>query len=73
MLVEANANFMRPEETMPATWGAFGTEGELSDVPFHSPIDNFYMTDPISRNSETMAECTQAFVAPKQGKTGTHG
>ncbi|MDA0997409.1 MAG: NADH-quinone oxidoreductase subunit NuoG [Proteobacteria bacterium] len=73
MLVEANANFMRPEETMQATWGAFGTEGELSDVPFHSPIDNFYMTDPISRNSETMAECTQAFVAPKQGKTGTHG
>jgi hypothetical protein len=30
------------------------------------------MTDPISRASETMAKCTDAFVTPMTG-TGTHG
>ena len=29
----------------------------MSDAPFDSPIKNFYMTDPISRASRTMAEC----------------
>ena len=38
-----------------------------------SPIDNFYMTDPISRASETMAECTETFGAPDAEATGTHG
>ena len=28
-----------------------------TDAPFDSPIENFYMTDPISRASRTMAEC----------------
>ena len=29
---------------------------------FMSPVRNFYMTDPISRASVTMAKCTEAFV-----------
>jgi NADH-quinone oxidoreductase subunit G len=33
---------------------------------FVNPISNFYMTDPISRNSRTMAECTQQFLKPKK-------
>ena len=37
------------------------------------PIANFYMTDPISRASETMAQCTEAFGAGQTQKTGTHG
>ena len=28
--------------------------------PFASSIDNFYMTDVISRSSQTMAKCVQA-------------
>ncbi|KAK2462544.1 hypothetical protein APHAL10511_005514 [Amanita phalloides] len=30
-------------------------------LPFECPIKNFYMTDPISRASVTMAQCTRAF------------
>ncbi len=57
----------------PAAWGAFGTAGELDARPFASVIRNFYMTDPISRASATMAECSVAFAADKNGATGTDG
>jgi len=30
----------------------------MNKTPFSDPIDNFYMTCAISRNSKTMAECT---------------
>ena len=33
-------------------------EGDISDEPLSDYIDNFYMTDSISRSSKTMAECT---------------
>ena len=33
----------------------------LSGAPLVSCISNFYMTDPISRASETMAKCYQTF------------
>tara|TARA_Y100000590_G_scaffold459164_1_gene615573 strand:+ start:438 stop:2492 length:2055 start_codon:yes stop_codon:yes gene_type:complete len=36
----------------------FGEEGDISNEPLLDFIDNFYMTDPISRSSKTMAECT---------------
>lgn len=39
-------------------WKIFGTKGTLSSQPLVSTIANFYMTDPISRASETMAKCT---------------
>ena len=58
----------------PAAWGEFGKAGKLGDAPFVSPIANFYMTDPISRASKTMAECTEVFVLRRQpAATGTHG
>jgi len=34
----------------------------ISDAIFQKPISNFYQTDPISRASVTMAQCTRAFV-----------
>ena len=58
----------------PADWSDFGAAGALNGAPFASPIANFYMTDPISRASRTMADCTEAFVVPKQAAaTGTDG
>ena len=42
-----------------AEWRSFGEAGDLGSAPFASPVDNFYMTDPISRCSETMARCTE--------------
>mgnify|MGYP003147739531 FL=1 len=40
---------------------------------FTYPIANFYMTDPISRASATMAECTDEILGGGEGKTGTDG
>jgi NADH-quinone oxidoreductase subunit G len=43
-----------------------GDPAMLSDVPFVPAVENYYQTDPISRASPTMAECTATFVAPAQ-------
>jgi NADH-quinone oxidoreductase subunit G len=56
----------------PAAWKPFGTPGPVEAAPFRLPVANYYMTDPISRASETMAACTEAFLGGAQ-KTGTHG
>jgi NADH-quinone oxidoreductase subunit G len=37
---------------------ALGEKGELSDTPFASPVDDFYLTNAIARASVTMAECS---------------
>jgi NADH-quinone oxidoreductase subunit G len=72
-LIETATTFAAVDQVPEAAWGEFGQAGELDSAPFGLPITNFYMTDPISRNSETMARCTEAFVLPKQKATGTHG
>jgi len=45
----------------------------MDAAPFESPVTNYYMTDPISRASETMAECTREFVNANGERTGTDG
>jgi NADH-quinone oxidoreductase subunit G len=73
-LAKANPLFATTDAVVAAAWGAFGTEGALGSQALASPIDNFYMTDPISRASKTMAECTAAFgCGCNHKKTGTHG
>ncbi|WP_299616203.1 NADH-quinone oxidoreductase subunit NuoG [Pelagibius sp.] len=73
-LIEANPVFAAVDQTEAAAWGAFGQDGAMDAAPFVSPIGNFYMTDPISRASETMAECTEAFgLGANKGATGTDG
>jgi NADH-quinone oxidoreductase subunit G len=37
-----------------------GSKGDLSDTAFASPVDDFYLTNPIARASVTMAECSAA-------------
>lgn len=61
-MVELNANFASVNCVTAADWGDFGTVGDMSDMPFKYAIDNYYMTDPISRASATMAKCSDAFV-----------
>jgi len=73
--IHAQCDHMTVIDSAPdADWGAFGEAGEMTSDAFVSPIDNFYITDPISRASETMAECTRVFLegAGEQG-TGTDG
>ena len=52
-----NRSFAALEQQAAGAWGEFGTAGAMTDAPFVSPIVNYYMTDPISRASRTMAEC----------------
>ncbi len=64
-LVAVNRSFAALDQQQPGAWGAFGTPGELSDAMLQSPIDNFYMTCPISRASRTMAACTADRTQPR--------
>lgn len=67
-LAEANPIFAHMDQIMPAYWkkNEQWTPETLSHLPFRMPIDNFYMSDPISRHSSIMAECVQALKENKQ-------
>ena len=72
-LAAANPVFEQVDQVAPASWDAFGTAGDMDAAAFESPIGNYYMTDAISRASETMAECTREFVSGNGERTGTDG
>ncbi len=72
-LVEVNPVFDQVGEIVLAYWEAFGEAGPMSSDPLTSPISNYYMTCPISRASETMAECSREFVGGDGERTGTDG
>jgi NADH-quinone oxidoreductase subunit G len=64
------------DQVTPAVWGMFGETGPIDPRPFAYPISDFYRTDPISRASVTMAECSDVFLAHHgelPGRTGTNG
>jgi NADH-quinone oxidoreductase subunit G len=66
--------FAQIDRIVPAEWGGFGESGAVDPAPFRYPIADFYRTDPISRASPTMAECSAAFGAPDTApRTGTYG
>ncbi len=48
----------------PATWqaGKGTANAKIASEPFSYPIANFYMTDPISRASKTMAACVSVMM-----------
>ena len=50
----------RPAHSRP-NGGRSEPGGPVEATPFGSAITNFYMTDPISRCSAVMAECTEVF------------
>ena len=72
-MAEINPVFGGEDELGVSVWGDFGDKGDLQSGGFASSVANFYMTDPISRASETMAACTEALLADAHGKTGTDG
>jgi len=66
--------FQRIDAVEPAVWvKSTGAASGLGGAPFAAPIQNYYMTDPISRASETMSYCSDAFIPSARGKTGTNG
>jgi NADH-quinone oxidoreductase subunit G len=58
-----NPVFAQEDVIVPAVWQAKAPAAMgIADTPFALPISNFYMTDPISRHSKTMAECARVFI-----------
>jgi NADH-quinone oxidoreductase subunit G len=73
-LIAVAPGFAAVDQIEPAPWDEFGTPGPLDPAPFALPIDNYYMTDPISRASETMAQCSEELLfGGKAEATGTDG
>jgi len=72
-MVEINPVFDGDDQQTGGEWADFGSKGSLESGGFASPIQNFHMTDSISRASETMAQCTEALLGDNKGKTGTDG
>lgn len=71
-LVGTNDVFATVDSLNPAPWGEFGGDGAIDGTTaFTLPIGNFYMTDPISRASATMAQCSEVFVTGQLQRTGT--
>ena len=64
--------FLAIDTVETAEWSEFGNSGALDVAPLESPIENFYMTDPISRASETMARCVDEILGNAEA-TGTDG
>jgi NADH-quinone oxidoreductase subunit G len=60
-MIEACPALGAIDDQGPGEWGDFGVEGAIDSTPFESAVANFYMTDPISRASLTMAKCTAEF------------
>jgi NADH-quinone oxidoreductase subunit G len=50
--------FASIDQLTPAKWEKVGTKSKLFDVPLVEVIENYYRTDPISRASKTMSECS---------------
>ncbi|MEQ1789458.1 MAG: NADH-quinone oxidoreductase subunit NuoG [Rickettsiales bacterium] len=64
-------HFARVGEIAQTKWqngGVFSGHVVISAAPFDEFVTNFYMTDPISRASKTMAECTKTSISSQQAK-----
>jgi NADH-quinone oxidoreductase subunit G len=57
-------HFAKTGDILPAEWGVFGIPGDITSTSLSSSLKNFYMTDPISRASKTMAACTNELWLP---------
>ena len=67
-MVQVAHHFAKVDEIAPAKMGKIGKSGKTASDPIRHVIANFYMTDPISRASKTMAECTAVFVKEPESK-----
>ncbi|MBV8121714.1 MAG: molybdopterin-dependent oxidoreductase, partial [Alphaproteobacteria bacterium] len=61
-LHRVHPTFAEADQLRAAEWGEFGRPGPVDQTPFTYPIADFYRTDPISRASVTMAECSEVFL-----------
>ena len=50
-------------DTSAATWGGIGQSGPLDSRPLTHTVTDYWLTNPIARASETMAQCSREFGA----------
>jgi NADH-quinone oxidoreductase subunit G len=72
-LFQAHPHLAARNTIAPAAWGTFGAAGGVDAAPFEPYFANYYMTDPIGRASDTMAQCTRTFLEGGAARTGTDG
>lgn len=65
-MIQMNPIFASLDELRVEKWVPFEKPRVLGDAPFEPWSGNFYMTDPISRHSVTMAKCTQELMDEKK-------
>lgn len=58
-LIKEFPHFNQIDKVLPAEWKPFGKSGAVKSDPFKSPVTNFYLTNVITRASETMAKCVR--------------
>jgi NADH-quinone oxidoreductase subunit G len=77
-MVEIAPHLAAIDEIRTEAWGEFGAVGPTDKTPFKGPIQDFYLTNPISRASNVMRQCSEE-VLRRGGQraageaTGTHG
>ncbi len=73
-LIAVNPVFAALDSPATADWADFGAAGTPDTAAFGAAVENYYMTDPISRASETMAKCSAELgLGPQTKATGTDG
>ena len=72
-LTEVNPLFDRINEIVTPEWTNNSSSESIKGDPLVSGIQNYYMTCPISRASETMAKCSQELIGNMDDRTGTNG
>ncbi len=72
-MIEVAPHFAEIDVVVAAEWAAFGSDGDLEEAPFISPITDNYLTNIISRASGIMGECSAAFNTASDEGTGTNG
>jgi len=71
-MIKTNKVFATLDQTEAAGWKSIGGTGKVHKAAIEAWSGNFYMTDPISRHSVTMAKCTQELGFSNIQKGDTH-
>ncbi|UTW54074.1 NADH-quinone oxidoreductase subunit NuoG [Kordiimonas sp. SCSIO 12610] len=73
-LVEAVPHITAIDEVPDAEWGDFGIKGDIEAGEITNAVSNFYVTNPIARTSDIMADCIEARSGEGfEEATGTNG
>ncbi|MBT3702752.1 MAG: NADH-quinone oxidoreductase subunit G, partial [Alphaproteobacteria bacterium] len=72
-MVEIAPQLAAIDEIAASDWGDFGTAGDLSSDDLALADTDYYLSNPVCRASDTMAECSDLKLNTAEGATGTHG